>query len=287
MSLTVTFTGNSSSLSTDIFPPIDLTEGEWSAGLIDFQSFNSIPNLDESNNRFYFGERVFLNFRKGDHTLAEIRKQNPQYAHYSLEFFNPILPEPVVLKEGQKIYPFEDDIEIEYYGFDYITIPVGSYEIVEIEELLKNKLKPHGVELSLKVNKNTMHSELVCNRSIDFRPNDSLATLLGFQHKTLVEKEKHISRSVVKISRVNVIKFECSIINNSYSNGKLAHTIHEFFPNVAPGYKIIEVPKNIIYLPVFVKSLTHINIKLVDQDNNLVNFRGELITLRIHIKKKN
>ena len=61
--------------------------------------------------------------------------------------------------------------------------------------------------------------------------------------------------------------------------------IHEFFPVVPPRYKIIEVLSQVIYLPVTVKSIDHLQIRIVDQDGRLVNFRGEVITIRLHIKK--
>lgn len=54
-SLTLTLTGNSSHLKADYFPPIDLSQGEYVCGLIDFQTFNSIPNIDEINNKFHYG----------------------------------------------------------------------------------------------------------------------------------------------------------------------------------------------------------------------------------------
>lgn len=62
-------------------------------------------------------------------------------------------------------------------------------------------------------------------------------------------------------------------------------TLHEFFPNVDKGYKIVEVPKNIIYMPVSIQSISNFTVRIVDQDDKLINFRGEIITLRVHIKK--
>ncbi len=62
--------------------------------------------------------------------------------------------------------------------------------------------------------------------------------------------------------------------------------MHEFSPAVGPGYKIIEAPRNVIYLPVNVKQITSITLKLIDQDGDLINFRGETVTIRIHIKEK-
>lgn len=53
-SLTITLNGNKSELNSDFFPPIELNNGEYVIGLINFETFHSIPNVDETNNKFYY-----------------------------------------------------------------------------------------------------------------------------------------------------------------------------------------------------------------------------------------
>ena len=43
---------------------------------------------------------------------------------------------------------------------------------------------------------------------------------------------------------------------------------------------IIEIPAHVIYHPIAVKSINNIQIRILNQDSNLVNFRGEIITIR-------
>ena len=57
MSITRTLCGKTSVLTANYFPPIELA-GNFECALIDFITFNSIPNIDESNNLFHFGEKV-------------------------------------------------------------------------------------------------------------------------------------------------------------------------------------------------------------------------------------
>ena len=84
--------------------------------------------------------------------------------------------------------------------------------------------------------------------------------------------------------RVNSLRIVCNVTTGAYINDRKVHTIHEFFPIVPPRYKILEVPSHVIYLPVAVKTIDQIQLRIVDQDGNLLNFRGETITLRLHIK---
>lgn len=50
-----TLTGNTPILSLGVgYPPIDSSNGDYEVGLIIFVTFNSISNIDYSNNRLYF-----------------------------------------------------------------------------------------------------------------------------------------------------------------------------------------------------------------------------------------
>lgn len=94
-----------------------------------------------------------------------------------------------------------------------------------------------------------------------------------------------VSHHPAEILKVNVIRVECNIIKGAYLNNKPVHTIHEFSLKVPPGYKIIEIPQNVIYFPVTSKSIHGLNLSIVSEENELINFRGETITIRLHMKK--
>lgn len=224
MSLTLTFSGNESVLTADYFPPIDLL-GDYVCGLVDFQSYNSIPNIDYSNKLFHIGDKV-------------------------------------------------------------VEIPTGSYEVEDINTFLQQQLG--GKKVTLKANINTLNCEIQAAEKIHFDRERSVGTLLGYNktRSALAPGVIHLSDTPVNIMAVNIIRIECNIVSSSYLNSKPSHTLHEFALDVGPGYKIVEVPKNVIYLPVNVKQISSITLRLIDQDDNLINFRGETITIRLHLKQQ-
>ena len=170
-------------------------------------------------------------------------------------------------------------------GGKVITIPAGSYEIENIENYLQKILSTREISISLQPNNNTLCSEIKC--PINFGPEDSIGHLLGFTLRILAANVTHRSDLLVTIPKVNSLRVECNITTDAYGmyiNGQRVHTIHEFSHAVPPGYKIVKVPSHIIYLPITVQAIDYIQSKLVDQDGQCVNLRGEVVTIRLHIK---
>lgn len=227
MSYTFTLTGRESTLDAYIQPPIVLEEEEeYAIALINFESFNSIPNIDHTNNKFY---------------LANDLK-----------------------------HPIE--------------IPTGSYEIEDINNYLHQQLQKRGISLSIFGDNNTLKTRVKCDHLVDFTPKDSIAKILGFENKPLSSLES-TSENPADIFKVNAICIECNLVSGSYLNNHEVHIIHQLFPNVPPGVKIVENPTNLIYLPVTTRVIDYISIQIVDQDGDLVNFRQERVTVRLHLKK--
>jgi len=56
MSLIFSLTGKSNVLATIYFPAIDLSDGDYELGLMNFETYNTIPNVNALNNKFYFDE---------------------------------------------------------------------------------------------------------------------------------------------------------------------------------------------------------------------------------------
>lgn len=161
-----------------------------------------------------------------------------------------------------------------------ITIPIGSYEIGDIEKYLQNQ----NINITIQPNNNTLRCEIKCDRDINFKPKNSIGQMLGFEPRVLIANTLHISDSPVAILNINTLRVECNITSGSYINNQKGHCIHEFYPQNPPGFRVIETPSPIIYLPVVVRAIDHLQLRIVDQNGDLVNFRGETITIRLHIK---
>ena len=95
---------------------------------------------------------------------------------------------------------------------------------------------------------------------------------------------------MVNILTINSILVNIDIISGSYVNGSTQPTIYSFFPNVSPGYKIIENPHNLLYLPITADTIHSIAVWLTDQQGNELNLRGVKIVNAIsserYFKKK-
>lgn len=226
ITFTITLTGDSSELSCDIFPPLEVKKTSQLC-LLSLYTNNSIPNIEEGCNMIGFKND------KGD--------------RYK------------------------------------IVIPTGTYELTSLAMYIQEKM-PDSVRFKLKADNNTLKCSMKCDDIIDFTIPNNISKLLGFKDIEYVAYTAHESVNIVHIMKVNSIKIECNLISGSFNNGEPDRTIHEFSPSVAPGYKICEVPVHSVFYPLIDSSISKVSITLKDQDNNLINLRGEPITVRLQIK---
>lgn len=235
-SLTFTLTNRSSVLSYNFNPPIYLDEDssvEYEIGLANFDTFNLIPNVNEKNNIFMWGE-----------------------------------------EEQAESFKFE--------------IPIGSYELKDLIEAIISEitLRDDEAVITITPNIHTAKVKIATNRRINFGIPNSVGSVLGFKNQILEANNIYESDGEVNILKINAICIDCNIAVGSFLNSKPVHIIHQFFPTVPYGYKIVESPLNILYYPVSIKTINNLTVKVIDQSGQLIDFRGEEITIRLHLRKK-
>lgn len=71
MSFTLSITGDSSTLTT-YYPNTLQLYGQYECALLHFSTFNSIPNIDKTNNKFYYGTNEVIEVPEGTYELEDI-----------------------------------------------------------------------------------------------------------------------------------------------------------------------------------------------------------------------
>lgn len=233
-----------------------------------------------------------------------IYEKNKNTAYYTQNFITPIvlnsLNYEVAVISFESFYAFPNISEGVNNVFAYkdspsaeskiVSIPTGSYEISNIASEIKRQVGDEVYNsIALERNDATLKAvfKLGPTYRIDFTQPSSIRSVLGFDSRIVGgTKEKYYPGDhIVNILTVNTVFINCDVINNSYNNGVLAPVVYSFFPPVPPGFKIVQNVENPIYLPVNKTQINNITVWLTDQNNNPLNFRGETITIRFHLRR--
>ena len=169
MSFTFTLKGRTNQLLSNFYPPIELNKNkQYGLALIGFSVYNSIPNVEKNNNKFYY---------------------------------------QIDGKES------------------VVEIPVGAYDISDLERVLQNALKNNVIStsadqiLSLRSNNNTLQCEIKSMYDIDFNKPNSIAEILGFSPGLYKANTLYSSDKPVNIVKVLTIRIEANIISGSFYGG--------------------------------------------------------------------
>ena len=170
----------------------------------------------------------------------------------------------------------------------HIVVPEGSYDIEDINNYIQQKMRQngHANKITLSANTNTLKAVLILENDyqVDFRTVDSISSVLGF-NSSIYTADYQESENPVNILSINSILVNIDIISGSYVNGRRNPTIYSFFPGVSPGYKIIETPANLVYLPITLDAIYSMETTLTDQNGTLLNLRGENVSIRFHVRE--
>ena len=176
-----------------------------------------------------------------------------------------------------------------------ITLDTGSYQLQAINDEIQRQMiinddyNKESNEFYISITANISELKSIVNISntsykVDFTVKDSVGSILGFD--TIISHGYNKSQKIVNITSINSVLVNVDIISGSYVNGNQSPAIYSFSPNsVPPGYFISEHPNPPIYYPLNRSYINSIKVWLTDQNNNLIDLRGETITVRLCIRE--
>lgn len=203
----------------------------------------------------------------------------------SLDVYNSI---PNIREGKNNVFTYSVDNGV---NWKTIILKAGAYELKEINKEIKRQMKSNGdndAAITIVANISRLTSMISIENEdyiIDFSVPNSVGSVLGFETQ-IIDYGYTESPNIVDIIAVNSIMVNIDIIEGSHVNGFPSPTIYSFYPNVSPGYKIVERPNpSLIYYPLSSHDISRMRVWLTDQDGNLIDFRGERITIRICVRE--
>src|SRR5579863_4210787 len=203
----------------------------------------------------------------------------------SLDTYNSI---PNITEEKNNVFKYSTDSG---QTWKIIAFNTGAYELAAINNELKRQLIANGdSDNAITITANVSRLTSIVNIEnisylVDFGVGNSIGSVLGFGAE-IIRYGYNESPKIVDIMQVNSIIVNIDIIMGSFFNGSPSPAIYSFYPNVAPGYKIVERPNpSLTYYPVTRHDVSRMRVWLKDQNDNLVDLRGETITIRICIRE--
>lgn len=215
---------------------------------------------------------------------------NKQYeaALLSLDTYNSF---PNITKGKNNIFKYSNDNGA---SWKVLKLDTGSYEIASLNNEIQRLMVINGdynidqFYITITPNITTLKSIINItnpNYKVDFSVAHSFADLLGFD-KIILNAGYNNSKKIVDIMTLNSVLVNIDIVAGSYVNGISLPVIYSFYPNVSPGYKIVEKPNpQLIYHPISRSDISIMRVWLTDQNNKPVDLRGERLTVSIFVRE--
>ena len=229
-----------------------LDEGSYELGITEFAVYNSIVNINETNNLLRYSHDegnswVDLIIPAGAYEIEQINDE----VHRQLEINGHV---------------YDPDLDL---GFP-----------IEIEA---NEATQHSI-ITLRNSSEAQYYPFTSMFRIDLTSANSLASLLGFTPQIL-NKEFNTSENKVNIITIDKCHLCCDIIEGSILNGVSSSILFSFNINVGTGYKIVITPLIVLFKEVIIKKIDKVRFYMIDDDGEDLNFRGETITFTTQLRK--
>jgi hypothetical protein len=168
-----------------------------------------------------------------------------------------------------------------------ITLTPGAYEIATINSEIVRLMAANGdagiTILPDTVTFGTIIEITPATYRVDFTIANSIRTVLGFD-AGILSTGRNTSQNEADIININIILINCDIVSNSYVNGSPFPCIYSFPFNVDTGFRFVEQPTNILYLPLNTFNISSIRIWVTDQNGKSIKFGTQELTCTLHFK---
>ena len=263
---TLEFKMNTNAQEFEIYPPVEVNDGEYGLGLSNFSVYHSIHNVDASNNLFKYMTR-------GDSTWQEFRLTP---GSYEIEDINDAIREHV----GDWIY-IQANINTSKCEIFLDENKIVDFTSESIGTILG--FKSSDMEYTFGTGTTLANAPAISTLIGQLFPNDGLSLSLEEPYK---DKYKIISPNVINISSIDKVHMKCNMIHGSTINGRPSNILFSFLIDQSPGYLIFKEPNPISYKKVEKReTISSIRFSFEDDDGKSVNFNGETITFSLELKK--
>ena len=173
-----------------------------------------------------------------------------------------------------------------------ITFPEGAYEIKDLSEYIRNRLKVNGDDEAFRLGAsfNTLKAYIDILKdgyTVDM-DKSTIKSILGWNGGVLHGVGTYSSDEKVNITNINEILVHCDVCDGIWAmyNGKISKqtVLTSFYPDVNPGDKIRFDRNKLFYSPKKSDKVSSIKVWLTDQDYKPINNGTEKLTVKLHVK---
>ena len=173
MSLTLTLSGKSTVLAANYFPSIDLSDGDYELGLVIFETYHTIPNVNESNNKFYFGkDDAEITIPEGSYEVRDIN-----------EFLKRMILRRHLHRNALETVDVVHDDNNNNNNNNSNNNNINNNDT-------DDNCEGGEYPITLRANYNTMRCEIKCAYRINFGKPNSIGSLLGFSSKRMLQPRR-------------------------------------------------------------------------------------------------
>jgi hypothetical protein len=173
-------------------------------------------------------------------------------------------------------------------GWVTLIIPSGNYDTDQLNYFMDDKF---GESAPIIFDTNSATDRFIVaivepGVRVDFS-HGKLHELLGFEPTIITEPINYGSFPGNITRGVERVLIRCNIIIDSYANHMASDILYSFFPNVSPGNQIQLEPFMPKYLTLGPADYIHnMQIRITDQLNRPIDFKGETLTFVFDLRKK-